>query len=292
MSQIYFFTPSEVAKAFVDIGTSKARLPLGKMLVLAILAGVYVGFGAIAATTVTTGEVDWFGLKKFMGGAVFSVGLMLVVIAGAELFTGNNLMTVALFSRRISYGGLLRNWMPVYAGNLIGSVMLAVLVGLGTTMLAGPVGVTALKIGTAKVNAANPDGFWQHNMNVFFRGIGCNMLVCLAVMMAIAAKDVIGKIFAIFFPIMTFVMVGFEHCVANMYFIPAAIFTKGQAAAVASSGLSPETLAGLNWSTMWTHNLISVTLGNIAGGVIFVGLIYFYAHVRGSETDGNGAKKQ
>jgi formate/nitrite transporter len=289
MSKVYFFTPSEVANAFVDIGAGKAKLRFRKMLVLAILAGVYVGFGAIAATTVGTGDFAWFGAKKFLGGAVFSVGLMLVVIAGAELFTGNNLMTVALFSRRIGYGGLLRNWLPVYLGNFIGSVLLALLIGLGTTMLAGPVGGTALNIAAGKVaaKAGSPD-FWQHNMDVFFRGIGCNMLVCLAVMMAIAAKDIAGKIMAMFFPIMAFVTVGFEHSVANMYFLAVGIFTKGKAAAVEASGLSADALAGLNWGTMWTHNLISVTLGNIVGGVIFVGLIYFYAHVRGSDADGNG----
>ena len=276
MPQVYFFTPSEVANAFVDIGTTKAKLPFKKMLFLAVLAGFYIGFGAIAATTVTTGDFGWIGAKKFMGGAVFSVGLMLVVIAGAELFTGNNLMTVSLFSRRIGYGGLLRNWLPVYVGNLIGSVLLAALVGLGTTMLNGAVGERAVAIAAAKVNADGDSSFWMHNMDVFFRAIGCNMLVCLAVMMAIAAKEVAGKIMAMFFPIMTFVTIGFEHSVANMYFIPAGIFAKGKVAA----GPAAEALSGLNWTAMWSHNLIAVTLGNIVGGVIFVGLVYFYAHVR------------
>ena len=280
-------TPEQKARVHIDSLLTKAgwQVQTRSQMNRTAASGV-----AVCEFPLTTGEVDWFGLKKFMGGAVFSVGLMLVVIAGAELFTGNNLMTVALFSRKIGYGGLLRNWMPVYLGNLIGSVFLALLVGLGTTMLAGAVGATALKIGAAKVSAGNDD-FWEHNMNVFFRGIGCNMLVCLAVMMAIAAKDIIGKIFAIFFPIMTFVMVGFEHCVANMYFIPAAICAKAQEKAVEASGLGSQALADVNWSSMWTNNLIAVTLGNIVGGVIFVGLIYFYAHVRGSDADAtNGAK--
>jgi len=249
------------------------------MLLLAILAGVYIGFGAHLATTVATGDYA-FGVKKFLVGAAFSVGLMLVVIPGAELFTGNNLMTVSLCHGRIRFGGLFRNWGVVYIGNLVGSILLALIIAAGSGLLSGAVGGTALKIAAEKVSTS-PIAYLDHNVAMFFRAIGCNMLVCLAVMMAIAANDIAGKVLGIFFPIMAFVASGFEHCVANMYFIPAGIFAKSFQNAVTASGLTPEQLTGLNWGTMWTQNLISVTLGNIVGGAVFVGVVYFFAHVRG-----------
>ena len=309
MADSNFMTPVEVAKAFVGIGEKKASLPAAKMFVLGILAGVYIGLAAHFATTTATG--DWhgiFGLKKMLIGAAFTVGLMLVVIPGAELFTGNNLMSVALFNRKIGLGGLFKNWFIVYLGNLVGSLVLAWMIARGTGLLGGQIGSTAIKIAHGKV-AADVPGTMSHNWDFFFRAIGCNMLVCLAVMMAIAAKDIAGKILAIFFPIMAFVASGFEHCVANMYFIPAGIWAKHFDTAVVAANsslpykdaialqpeelavqadLAREAMANLNWATMWTNNLGVVTLGNIVGGVIFVGLAYFYAHVR--ETPAPNAK--
>jgi formate/nitrite transporter len=288
MADSNFMTPAEVAKAFVGIGEKKASLPAAKMFVLGILAGVYIGLAAHFATTTATGNWhDILGLQKLMIGAAFTVGLMLVVIPGAELFTGNNLMSVALFNRKIGLGGLFKNWFIVYVGNLIGSLLLAWMIAKGTGLLGGQVGTTAIKIAHGKV-AANVSGTMGHNVDFFFRAIGCNVLVCLAVMMAIAAKDIAGKILAMFFPIMAFVASGFEHCVANMYFIPAGIWAKHFEGASAATGLTAEQLADLNWVTMWTKNLGVVTLGNIVGGVIFVGLAYFYAHVR--ETPASDAK--
>jgi len=277
-----FLTPVEVSKAFVDVGENKAKLPLGKMFILGVLAGVYIGFGAHLATTVATGEYAALGVKQLLVGAAFTVGLMLVVIPGAELFTGNNLMTVSLCSGRIGMGGLLRNWVIVYIGNVVGSVVLAFFVAHSSGLLAGPVGGAAIKIAAAKAAGASIEGL-NHNYAFFFRAIGCNWLVCLAVMMAMAARDIPGKILGIFFPIMAFVGSGFEHCVANMYFIPAGIFAKNFVAARTASGLAPDQLAALNWTSMWTQNMISVTLGNIVGGGIFVGVLYFYAHVCGTE---------
>ena len=276
-----FLAPAEVAKACVQVGEDKAGLPIGKMFLLAILAGVYIGFGAHLATTVGSGDWDNLGLKQLLMGAAFTVGLMLVVIPGAELFTGNNLMTVALCSGRIGMGGLVRNWLVVYLGNLVGSLLLALIIAAGSGLLAGPVGGTAIKIAATKTGLAVPG--LGHNWAFFFRAIGCNWLVCLAIMMAMAARDIGGKVLGIFFPIMAFVASGFEHCVANMYFIPAGIFAKTFEAARTASGLSPDQLASLNWGTMWTGNLIVATLGNIVGGAIFVGVAYFYAHVRGTE---------
>jgi len=278
MAEQGFLSPVELARAFVSVGEKKACLPVGKMFLLAILAGVYIGFGAHLATTVATGDYA-FGIKKLLIGSVFSVGLMLVIIPGAELFTGNNLMTVALCHGRIGFGGLFRNWVVVYAGNLVGSVFLAGIIAAGSGLLSGPVGGTAIKIAAGKVSAAPIDHLNQ-NVAFFFRAIACNMLVCLAVMMAIAAKDIAGKILGIFFPIMAFVASGFEHCIANMYFIPAGIFAKSFPAAIEASGKTAEQLAGLNWGSMWTNNLVAVTAGNLVGGAVFVGVVYFFAHVR------------
>lgn len=276
-------SPVETSQALVAVGENKANLPLGRMFLLAVLAGVYIGFGAHAALTASTGAWESFpGVAKLLFGGAFTVGLMLVVIAGAELFTGNNLMSVALFSGRIGWGSLLRNWLIVYAGNLVGSVLLALILVKGGGLLDGPVGGTALKVGVLKTSAAAVCGV-DHNWAMFFRAIACNWLVCLAVLMAVSAREIAGKVLVIFFPIFAFVLSGYEHSVANMYFLPAAIFAKSSALAVTASGLTPVQVAGLNWTTMWTHNLVAVTLGNIVGGAVFVGVAYFYAHVCGSE---------
>jgi formate/nitrite transporter len=279
-----FLTPPELAQSFVGVGVGKASLPIKKMILLGILAGVYIGFAAHLATTVATGwtiggQPALFGLQKFFIGAVFSVGLMLVIIPGSELFTGNNLMTVALCHGKLRFGGVMRNWIPVYFSNLGGSIFLAWIIASASGLLDSNVGGTAINIALGKVAVAK-----GHNYAYFFRGIGCNFLVCLAVMMAIAAKDINGKIWGIFFPIMAFVTSGFEHCVANMYFIPAGIFAKAFPAAREASGKTAEQLAGLNWGTMWTNNLIAVTLGNIVGGAIFVGVVYYFLYVRGTDT--------
>jgi len=291
MAEQNFLSPVELAQTFVTVGEKKACLPIGKMFLLAILAGIYIGFGAHLATTVATGEYakQAYGIQKLLVGAVFSVGLMLVVIPGAELFTGNNLMTVALCHGRISFGGLFRNWAVVYAGNFVGSVFLACIIAAGSGLLSGPVGGTAINIAAGKVSSA-PIGHLNPNVAFFFRAIACNMLVCLAVMMAISAKDIAGKVLGIFFPIMAFVASGFEHSIANMYFIPAGIFAKSFPAAVTASGKTTEQLVGLNWGSMWANNLITVTAGNIVGGAIFVGVVYFFAHVRQSAPAASNAQ--
>lgn len=266
--------PAETALALTDAGEAKAKLPIPRMFLLGILAGVYIGFGAHLATIVATGTWATWGMQRLAMGAAFTVGLMLVVIAGAELFTGNNLMTVALCSRRIGLAALLRNWGIVYFGNLVGSVVLALIIVKGSALLAGPVGGVAMNIAAGKVSGASLDGV-NHNVAFFFRGIGCNWLVCLAIVLAMASKSAAGKFLGIFFPITAFVASGFEHCVANMYFIPAGIFASGFTSAREASGLTPLQLESLNWTTMWTNNLIAVSLGNIVGGAIFVGVVCF-----------------
>lgn len=278
-----FLPPAELANAFIGVSKAKAGKPALKLLVLGILAGVFIGFAAHLATTVATGwDPGLFGLKKFFIGAVFSVGLMLVIIPGSELWTGNNLMFIGLLNKDISFGQLMRNWTIVYIGNIIGSIFLAWIIATMSGLAGGNVGGTAINIAFGKV-AATVEGGASHNMMFFFRAIGCNWLVCLAVMMAVAAKDIAGKVLAIFFPIMAFVTSGFEHAIANMYFIPAGIFAKAFPGAVAASGKTLDTLSALNWGTFFTKNLISVTLGNFVGGAILCAAVYWWLFVKGSE---------
>ncbi|MCD4828192.1 MAG: formate/nitrite transporter family protein [Candidatus Cloacimonetes bacterium] len=278
-----FMPPAELAKAFRGISIKKGTNTFAKLFVLGILAGVFIGFAAHLATTVGTGwsiggESALFGLKKFFIGAVFSVGLMLVIIPGSELWTGNNLMFIGLLNKDISFGQMMKNWVAVYIGNLVGSIFLAWMIAAMSGLLDGGVGGTAINIAYGKVTAGGD----AHQIWFFFRAIGCNWLVCLAVMMAVSAKDIGGKVLAIFFPIMAFVTSGFEHAIANMYFIPAGIFAKAFDGAIAASGKDVATLAALNWGTFFSMNLITVTLGNFVGGAILCGAVYWWIYVRGA----------
>jgi len=215
------------------------------------------------------------GMAKLIGGAVFSVGLMLVVIAGAELFTGNNLIFLSVLDRQVRVSRLLRNWTIVYFANFVGSLLLVLLMywsGLWKTD-GGLVGAKALAIANSKVNLTFLQGF--------ARGIMCNWLVCLAVWMAVSARTVVGKVWAIFFPIMAFVASGFEHSVANMFFIPMGLALKGQTAIVTAAGLADK-LSQLTIGGM-VMNLIPVTLGNIVGGSFFVATLYWIVYLRGEK---------
>lgn len=276
-----FLPPKKLSQEFIAIGKYKATKTISELFVLGILAGVFIGFAAHFATVAATG---WnfngmpilLGLKKILIGAAFSVGLMMVMIPGSELWTGNNLMTIALMSKDITLVQMMRNFIVVYIGNFVGSILLAFMIAGLTGLTDGPIGGTAINIAYGKVTTGGD----MHNVWYFFRAIGCNWLVCLAVMMAIAAKDIAGKILAIFFPIMAFVSSGFEHIIANMYFIPAGIFSKAFGNSVIASGKNIELLATLNWTTMITQNFIVVTVGNFIGGGIFCGVIYWWLYVR------------
>lgn len=281
-----FLSPEELAPELVSWGENKARKSILQLVLLGFLAGAYIGFAAHLATVVGTGAFAWIGLKKFFIGAVFSVGLMLVVIPGSELWTGSTMMTTALLERRITFAQMMKNWFWVYLGNLLGSVFLAWMIASQTGLLDGAFGGTALQIASAKVSTEVAGT--SHNLAYFFRAIGCNWLVCLAVLLAMSAQEISGKVLGIFFPIMAFVSAGFEHAIANMYFIPAGIFSKQLQSAVASSGLNPALLDQLNWSSMIQNNLLTVTLGNFVGGGIFVGTIYWWVYLRGSKTDSSG----
>lgn len=275
---INFVPPSEIPHKLMDVGVTKARMGMLQLFILGILAGAYIGFAAHLATTVGTGPFEWIGLKKFLVGAVFSVGLMLVIIPGSELWTGNNLMVIPLYEGKISTMEMIRNWIIVYFGNFVGSVLLAFIIAKSSGLLDGAVGATALKLALDKVNS-DISGT-SHNAAYFFRAVGCNWLVCLAVMMALAAKDIVGKVWGVFFPIMAFVTSGFEHSIANMYFLSAGIFAKDYSSAVKLSGLDPVMLQLLNWSNIWQQNLIAVTFGNLVGGAFFVGTLYWWLYVR------------
>jgi formate/nitrite transporter len=266
--------PGTIAETVAQtVGVAKATSPWLTVFVLGILAGAYIGFGGLLSTTVTfdTAAKWGIGFTKILGGAAFSVGLMLVVIAGAELFTGNNLMISSVMIKQITFSTMAKRWGVVFLANFIGSIIIALIFyfsGLWKTG-DGALGVAAVKVAYNKVALSFNEALW--------RGIGCNWLVCLAVWMALAARQVIGKIFAIFFPIMAFVAIGFEHSVANMYFIPTGIFLMNGAGFSSIPGVDPNLLGWVNF--LW-RNLLPVTLGNIIGGGVFVGMSYWGAYLR------------
>jgi formate/nitrite transporter len=266
--------PGTIAETVAQtVGVAKATSPWLTVFVLGILAGAYIGFGGLLSTTVTfdTAAKWGIGVTKILGGAAFSVGLMLVVIAGAELFTGNNLMISSVMIKQITFSTMVKRWGIVFLANFIGSMIIAFVFyfsGLWKTG-DGALGTAAVKVAYNKVALSFGEALW--------RGIGCNWLVCLAVWMALAARQVIGKIFAIFFPIMAFVAIGFEHSVANMYFIPTGILLVSGAGFSNVPGVDSNILGWINF--LW-RNLLPVTLGNIIGGGFFVGMSYWGAYLR------------
>ena len=268
--------PSEMAKRAEYIGVQKAEAPAFTTFTLAVLAGAFIALGAVFATTVATAtSTEWpFGISKLLVGLVFCLGLILVVVGGAELFTGNNLIVMAWAGRKVSTLGLLRNWGIVYMGNFVGSMGTALMVFLSRqyTFANGDIGATALAIGSSKVNL----DFIQAIM----LGLLCNTLVCLAVWLTFSARSTIDKVAVILFPITGFVAAGFEHSVANMFFIPIALLIKDfDPVFAASTGIE---LGNLTWGSFLLHNLIPVTIGNIIGGAFFVAGIYWSVFLRSS----------
>lgn len=271
------YSPPEIANRIAQVAKKKSGLDFFRLFVLAIMAGIFIGFGAEFFTLVTHDSGLAFGLNSLMGGLVFSLGLILVVVAGAELFTGNSLMVMGFVEGIIGAKGLLRNWAIVYVGNFIGSIVL-VLVMLASKQWAfhnSMVGARALLIANAKVNLTF--------LEAFTRGILCNALVVLAIWLCFSARTTTDKILAIIFPITAFVASGFEHSIANMYFIPMGIALKGQPSVVAAaktmSGAQP-VLTNLTWWGFAFKNLLPVTIGNIIGGGLLVGLAYWSVYLR------------
>ena len=269
--------PPEMARRAEYLGVRKAEAPLLATFTLAVLAGAFIALGAVFATTVAAGATGIvpYGFVRLIAGVVFTLGLVLVIVGGAELFTGNNLIVMAWAGRKVSTGGLLRNWGVVYAGNFVGSLGTAVLMVLSRqyTFGGGAVGATALATAEAKIGY----GFVQ----AVALGILCNALVCLAVWLTYSARSTIDKIAAILLPIAAFVAAGFEHSIANMYFVPIALFIKAfDPAFVAASGVD---VSGLTWGAFLTANLLPVTLGNIIGGTLLVAATYWFVFLRRSE---------
>ena len=282
--------PAEMAQRAELLGVRKSEMPFLTMFALAILAGIYIAMGAIFATTVSAGSMVVkapdgavaftarlpFGVVRLLTGLVFCLGLILVIVGGAELFTGNNLIVMAWASGKVSTVALLRNWGIVYVGNFIGAVGTAVMLYLSKqyTFGDGAVGRVALTIASSKVNI--------DFIPALALGLLCNALVCLAVWMCYSARSTIDKILAIIFPISAFVAAGFEHSVANMYFVPIGLFIKQFDPAfsekvAATAGID---LSGLSWGAFLAHNLLPVTIGNIIGGSVFVAAVYWAIFLR------------
>lgn len=275
-----FLTPNEVAGELVTVAENKANLSLLQKIVLGIIAGAYIAFAAVASNTAAfqlMNNPSTLGLSKLLSAFVFSGGLILVVVCGSELFTGNNLMLMGVYEKKISVKQLLISWGIVYIANFVGSILIAFMVaksgqlGFAGSMLGG----ATIKIACTKVSLSTS--------NAILLGLMCNWLVCLAVWGSTAARDIGSKIMAIFFPIMMFVTAGFEHSIANMYYISAGLFAKENSQYVDAAlqlGVKQSDIANLDWSSFFLGNLFPVTLGNIIGGTIFVGTAYWLAFMR------------
>ena len=269
---------ADVARKAESVGVTKAGMRPLDVFVLGVLAGAFIALGAAFATTVGAGGTGLpYGVLRLLVGLAFTLGLILVVVAGAELFTGNNLIVMAWASRRVTTGRLLGNWGLVYAGNFVGAFATAALVFLSKqyTFGGGQVGVTALSIASTKTSL----GFGQ----AIVLGLLCNALVCLAVWLTYGAHTTADKILAIIPPIAAFVALGFEHSVANMYFIPVALLIKTNDSWMATTPGVPD-VSGLTWESFLVDNLLPVTIGNVIGGAIMVGAVYWFVYLRPRRT--------
>jgi len=267
--------PPEMAKRAEEIGVKKAALDPLALLTLAVLAGAFIALGGVFSTVALAGAgpAPW-GATRVLAGVVFSVGLILVVVGGAELFTGNNLIVMAWASGRVDTPALLRNWCLVYAGNFVGALSIALAVCLAGTHHAGAgaFGAAALRIAADKLR---PD-FWQ----AVTLGILCNVLVCLAVWLSYSARSTADRILAIVPPISAFVAAGFEHSIANMYFVPLGLFIAAFDPAFVSAGGLEAPAGALSWTAFVGRNLLPVTLGNTIGGAGLVGAVYWFVYLR------------
>lgn len=281
-TQIKFdaYSPKEIAARVETIGVGKVNLNFLAKFTLAMLAGVFISFGAILFTLVVHDSKLSFGLTQLIGGLSFCLGLILVVVAGAELFTGNNLLVIAFVSKRITLWQLVENWVIVYFGNFIGALSIAWWIYLTRQWSVNNnlVGAKALLIANAKVSLPF--------LVAFSRGVLCNALVCLAVWLSMSGRSTTDKILSILFPITAFVALGFEHSVANMYFIPIGLLLKNntgvQEAVTTLTGKAGD-FANLTVKGLLVNNLVPVTLGNIVGGGVLVGLVYWFVYLRGKK---------
>jgi formate/nitrite transporter len=264
MDSKLFLTPTETIQTIITTGKRVMTQSHRRTFLLSLLAGVYIAFGAQLSTVVTqdTAAFAGIGVSRLLAGIVFSFGLMLVVVCGAELFTGNSMLVSSALDGEISWSKLLENWGLVLLGNLFGALFMAWLLYESRLWQNDAIAKQALAVASAKCQLS----FWV----AFVRGILCNWLVCLAVFMATAARDISGKLFSCLVPITAFVASGFEHSIANMYFIPAGLLLKSE-----MGNIDPT----LTWSAFLLGNILPVTLGNVTGGVLFVACAYWYAHL-------------
>jgi formate/nitrite transporter len=273
--------PLQILEYTSDIGVVKSQRTALSLLILGFFAGAFIAFAAEGSNMAAFNlfaNPDTYGLGKVLAGTVFGTGLMLVLVAGGELFTGNTLILVAVLDKKVRLREMFRNWVLVYIGNFIGSIFIALMMYKSGLFNSGGGGLGGQTIKIAAYKTGLPF------LSAFYLGIMCNWLVCLAVWVSFAAKDVLGKLFACFFIIGLFVTSGFEHSIANMYYIPAGILAKVNQAWQEAAQISAPQLSGLNWLTFCTKNLIPVTLGNIVGGAGMVGFLY-WASLKKKKTD-------
>ncbi|MEJ2110297.1 MAG: formate/nitrite transporter family protein [Acidobacteriota bacterium] len=265
------YLPREMAQRVNEVGVTKAKMDFGSMLYLAILAGSFIGLGAHFTTLASAGNGLPFSLNQLLSGLVFSLGLILVIVAGAELFTGNNLIVMAWVSRKIRFRDVQRNWAIVFLGNTVGALITVLLIYFsGVWKLGGgSVGLRAIQIAAVKTDIT-----W---LECFVRGIMCNAMVCLAVWLCFSCRTTVDKIMSIIFPITAFVAMGFEHSVANLYFIPMGMLLSGLESDLVVTLTSQ--IQTLNF-TGFMNNLVPVTLGNIVGGTLMVGMVYWFIYLR------------
>ncbi len=268
------YSPKEVAQNYIAIGAAKTKMSISKMLVLGILAGMFIGLAGIASTFASatlTGSV-----ARLLGASVFTGGLAMVIVAGSELFTGNCLIIIPVLEKQATVGGMLKNWVVVYIGNFIGSLIIAALIVYGGSLsnFGNAVGAAAINVAVGRVSLPFEDAL--------YRGILCNFLVCIAVWMAFGAKDVIGKIAGVFFPIMFFVLCNLNHSVADMGLIMTGLFGANNTTYIAAFAekFPAADISVLTWGSMFAKNLLPVTLGNIIGGMVIVGIGYWFIFLR------------
>ena len=258
--------PAAVARKAEEIGIAKANMPVDRMFALAILAGSFIALGALFSTVVTAGGESVSGVTRLVGGIVFSLGLILVVVSGAELFTGNTLIVMSVAGRRLSLVRLLRCWAIVYVGNAVGALATATLVIWSGRLDDPSIAARTADIADAKTALTVP--------HAFFSAVLANVLVCLAVWMAMSARTVTDKVLAVVPPVSAFVAIGLEHSIANLYFVPVVLLDRLLGDSTVPTG------ENVTWSRFLSHNLVPSTLGNIVGGAVLVGLVYWFVYLR------------
>lgn len=270
-----FFSPAEVARNYLAVGKGKAERAAGSLFAMSILAGMLIAFASVVSATASH-SIENVGIARLVSGATFAFGLPMVVITGAELFTGNNLISIALLHKHTTMSRMLRSWAIVYLGNFVGALAIAALCSYSGQYNYSAGGLAVSVIKTAAAKCALPFG------NAVILGILCNVLVCLGVIMALSAKDNIGRIAGAYMPVFFFVTSGFEHSVANMYYIPAGLFAAMNPAYASLASEAGVAMDGLSWGSFLLNNLLPVTLGNVIGGVA-VGCIMWFCFLKGTE---------